>query len=136
MPIVRALNTVNTALGFEAGFVIVIVAILLDRLLRVGDGQNEMTADPIVKFRNVDIIFGSEPEIGPAAARRGRGPATRFRKQPVRSWASPAASLDVHEGEIVVLMGLSGSGKSTLLRAVNGLNPVTRGEALVRSTTN
>ena len=37
VPIVRALNTVNTALGFEAGFVIVVVAILLDRLLRVGD---------------------------------------------------------------------------------------------------
>jgi glycine betaine/proline transport system ATP-binding protein len=36
-------------------------------------------------------------------------------------------SLDVAEGEILVLMGLSGSGKSTLLRAVNGLNPVCRG---------
>ena len=34
VPVVRALNTVNTALGFEAGFVIVIVAILLDRTLR------------------------------------------------------------------------------------------------------
>ena len=33
VPIVRALNTVNTSLGFEAGFVIVAVAILLDRLL-------------------------------------------------------------------------------------------------------
>ncbi|MEO0498651.1 MAG: choline ABC transporter permease subunit [Pseudomonadota bacterium] len=33
VPIVRALNQVNTSLGFEAGFVIVIVAILLDRLL-------------------------------------------------------------------------------------------------------
>ncbi|MEM8749858.1 MAG: choline ABC transporter permease subunit [Pseudomonadota bacterium] len=39
VPIVRALNTVNTALGFEAGFVIVIVAILLDRLLRVGESK-------------------------------------------------------------------------------------------------
>lgn len=39
VPIVRALNTVNTALGFEAGFVIVIVAILLDRLLRIGDAK-------------------------------------------------------------------------------------------------
>jgi glycine betaine/proline transport system ATP-binding protein len=29
-------------------------------------------------------------------------------------------TLDVAEGEILVLMGLSGSGKSTLLRAVNG----------------
>jgi glycine betaine/proline transport system ATP-binding protein len=40
-------------------------------------------------------------------------------------------SLDVAEGEILVLMGLSGSGKSTLLRAVNGLNPVCRGAAHV-----
>ncbi len=39
VPIVRALNTVNTALGFEAGFVIVVVAILLDRLLRVGESN-------------------------------------------------------------------------------------------------
>ena len=37
VPVVRALNTVHTALGFESGFVIVVVAILLDRLLRVGD---------------------------------------------------------------------------------------------------
>jgi len=33
--IVRALNTVNVALGFEAGAVIVAVAIMLDRMLRV-----------------------------------------------------------------------------------------------------
>ena len=36
VPVVRALNSVNTALGFEAGFIIVVVAILLDRMLRVG----------------------------------------------------------------------------------------------------
>ena len=35
VPVVRALNTVNSALGFEAGIVIVVVAILLDRLLRL-----------------------------------------------------------------------------------------------------
>ncbi len=35
VPVVRALNSVNTALGFESGFVIVIVAIMLDRLLRM-----------------------------------------------------------------------------------------------------
>lgn len=34
VPVVRALNTVNTALGFEAGFVIVVLAILLDRVFR------------------------------------------------------------------------------------------------------
>jgi glycine betaine/proline transport system permease protein len=36
VPVVRALNTVNTGLGFEAGLIIVVVAILLDRVLRVG----------------------------------------------------------------------------------------------------
>jgi glycine betaine/proline transport system permease protein len=35
VPVVRALNTVNTALGFESGFIIVVVAIVLDRMLRV-----------------------------------------------------------------------------------------------------
>ncbi len=36
VPVVRALNTVNTALGFEAGLVIVMVAIVLDRMFRRG----------------------------------------------------------------------------------------------------
>lgn len=35
-PVMQALSRVNTALGFESGFVIVVVAILLDRMLRVG----------------------------------------------------------------------------------------------------
>ncbi len=36
VPVVRALNQVNTALGFESGLVIVILAILLDRIFRKG----------------------------------------------------------------------------------------------------
>ncbi len=35
VPVVRALNSVNTSLGFESGFIIVVVAIVLDRMLRV-----------------------------------------------------------------------------------------------------
>lgn len=35
VPVIRALNSVNTALGFESGFIIVVVAVLLDRILRV-----------------------------------------------------------------------------------------------------
>ncbi|WP_420584988.1 choline ABC transporter permease subunit [Ruegeria sp.] len=35
VPVVRALNQVNTSLGFESGFIIVVVAIMLDRILRV-----------------------------------------------------------------------------------------------------
>ena len=39
VPVVRALNSVNTALGFESGFIIVVVAIILDRMLRKGDSK-------------------------------------------------------------------------------------------------
>lgn len=35
-PVMQALSRVNTALGFESGFIIVVVAIILDRMLRVG----------------------------------------------------------------------------------------------------
>jgi NitT/TauT family transport system ATP-binding protein len=38
-------------------------------------------------------------------------------------------SLDIHEGEIVGLLGRSGSGKSSLLRIISGLMPATSGEA-------
>ncbi|GGB05250.1 choline ABC transporter permease subunit [Brucella endophytica] len=39
VPVVRALNSVNTALGFEAGLVIVVVAIVLDRIFRPSKGD-------------------------------------------------------------------------------------------------
>ena len=38
VPVVRALNSVNTALGFESGLIIVVVAIVLDRMLRIRRG--------------------------------------------------------------------------------------------------
>jgi glycine betaine/proline transport system permease protein len=37
VPVVRALNTVNIGMGFEAGLMIVLVAVILDRLLRSGE---------------------------------------------------------------------------------------------------
>ena len=40
-PVVRALNTVNIAKGFEAGLAIVIVAILLDRICKQRDPKGE-----------------------------------------------------------------------------------------------
>ncbi len=39
VPVVRALNQVNTALGFESGFVIVVLAIVLDRMLNLRGRQ-------------------------------------------------------------------------------------------------
>jgi len=39
VPVLRALNQVNIARGFEAGFVIVLVAIILDRFLRQSESK-------------------------------------------------------------------------------------------------
>ena len=40
-------------------------------------------------------------------------------------------SLDVFEGEVIVVCGPSGSGKSTLLRCLNGLETFQEGEVIV-----
>lgn len=40
-------------------------------------------------------------------------------------------SLEVHEGELLVIMGLSGSGKSTLLRCISRLTDATAGKIFV-----
>ena len=39
--------------------------------------------------------------------------------------------MDVHEGEVVVLLGPSGSGKSTLLRCLNQLETATAGQIII-----
>jgi len=39
VPVLRAINTVNISLGFESGLMIVVVAIVLDRMLRMKDRQ-------------------------------------------------------------------------------------------------
>lgn len=41
IPVLRALNTVNIAKGFEAGLAIVVVAILLDRVCKQPEGGNK-----------------------------------------------------------------------------------------------
>ena len=43
-------------------------------------------------------------------------------------------SLDVADGEVVVIIGPSGCGKSTLLRTINGLEPVNSGRIILDGT--
>ncbi|TPW31277.1 choline ABC transporter ATP-binding protein [Pararhizobium mangrovi] len=84
-----------------------------------------------VTFDAVDIVFGEQPKKALPLIDRG---ATRdeISKETNQVLGVAGASLEVHEGETLVLMGLSGSGKSTLLRAVNGLAPVRRGWVSVK----
>ncbi len=42
-PVVRALNSVNIAMGFEAGLAIVILAIILDRVFKRSGGRTDDT---------------------------------------------------------------------------------------------
>ncbi|MEH6632856.1 MAG: choline ABC transporter ATP-binding protein [Halopseudomonas aestusnigri] len=84
-----------------------------------------------VEFKNVDIIFGDNQKEAIPMVDAGK---TRDEILEATGCVLGVAdgSIQIEEGEICVLMGLSGSGKSTLLRAVNGLNPVTRGSVLVQ----
>ncbi|MDV7270269.1 choline ABC transporter ATP-binding protein [Thioclava sp. A2] len=79
-----------------------------------------------VKFDNVSIVFGDRPDRALPLMDENLTRA-EVQEKTGQILGVHDCSLEVAEGEILVLMGLSGSGKSTLLRAVNGLNPVCRG---------
>ena len=81
---------------------------------------------PIVSFKDVDIVFGELPETALPLIDAGKS-RQEIQAETGQILGVAGATFDIHQGEVIVLMGLSGSGKSTLLRAVNGLNPVIRG---------
>ncbi|MFQ1700117.1 choline ABC transporter ATP-binding protein [Loktanella agnita] len=83
-----------------------------------------------VEFDNVSIVFGSRPKSALPLMDEGLE-RPEIQEQTEQVLGVHDCSLNVKTGEILVLMGLSGSGKSTLLRAVNGLNPVIRGEVRI-----
>ncbi|MDX8353745.1 choline ABC transporter ATP-binding protein [Cognatiyoonia sp. IB215182] len=83
-----------------------------------------------VEFDNVSIVFGSRPQTALPLMDEGQE-RPEIKEQTGQILGVHNCSLNVEVGEILVLMGLSGSGKSTLLRAVNGLNPVIRGEVRI-----
>jgi len=86
---------------------------------------------PAVRFTDVDIVFGKQPQKALPLIDKGKS-REEIQDATGQILGACGCTLDVEEGEIVVLMGLSGSGKSTLLRAVNGLNQVIRGTVEVR----
>ena len=92
-------------------------------------------AEPIVKFDNVSIVFGDQPKRALPLIDQNRN-RTEIQQECGQILGVANCSLEIEEGEVLVLMGLSGSGKSTLLRAVNALNPVVRGSVSVRCPDN
>jgi glycine betaine/proline transport system ATP-binding protein len=86
----------------------------------------------IIDIDRVSIIFGRKPEKALALADQGKD-RSEIQAETGNILGVHDCSIEIREGEIVVLMGLSGSGKSTLLRAINRLNPITRGSVTVQS---
>ena len=79
-----------------------------------------------LSIENVSIIFGPKPGDALKLLEDGHDKAT-IQRMTGQVVGVHACSIELYHGELLVLMGLSGSGKSTLLRAVNGLNPITKG---------
>lgn len=84
-----------------------------------------------VSIHNLDVVFGDNVSQSLNLLDQGKS-----RQEIIDATGDVVgvhnATIEVQQGEICVLMGLSGSGKSSLLRAVNGLNPISRGQLLVR----
>ncbi|SFJ36144.1 glycine betaine/proline transport system ATP-binding protein [Phyllobacterium sp. CL33Tsu] len=85
-----------------------------------------------ITLDNVCIIFGKMTDGSLALADKGKS-RSDIQAETGHVLGVHNCSITIEEGEIVVLMGLSGSGKSTLLRAINRLNPISRGSVVVHN---
>jgi glycine betaine/proline transport system ATP-binding protein len=84
---------------------------------------------PVISCKNAWKIFGNDP----AAFHKKMTPDMSF--DDIRKAGYIAGvkdvSIDVHKGEMLVIMGLSGSGKSTLVRCFSRLHDITAGSISV-----
>ena len=84
--------------------------------------------DPVILCRGLWKVFGPEPEK--FLARHDSNPSAEDFEKSGHIGAVQDANLDVHPGEILVIMGLSGSGKSTVVRCLSRLVEPTVGQVL------
>jgi glycine betaine/proline transport system ATP-binding protein len=86
-------------------------------------------AQPVIKCDGVYKIFGDNtPEM--MAKSNGNIDVEAF-KEAGCIFGVNNASLEVHKGEMLIVMGLSGSGKSTLLRCISRLTDTTTGNIFI-----
>ena len=83
-----------------------------------------------IAIENLYKIFGPHPERAMRLVKEGRSK-DEVMEATHHGVGVADASFDVHEGEILVVMGLSGSGKSTLVRCINRLIEPTAGKVIV-----
>ena len=80
---------------------------------------------PVIACRNVWKIFGADPE----GFLKKKKPDMTFDEIREAGYIAGVkdVSIEVHKGEMLVIMGLSGSGKSTLVRCFSRLHDITGG---------
>ncbi len=89
------------------------------------DTSNNSNAQPVIKCESVYKIFGDHTAEMMRKA-NGNINVEAF-KEAGCIFGVNNASLEVHRGEMLIVMGLSGSGKSTLLRCISRLTDTTSG---------
>lgn len=84
---------------------------------------------PVISCKNAWKIFGSDPE----GFLKTVTPGMSFDDIRAAGYIAGVrdVSMDVHRGEMLVIMGLSGSGKSTLVRCFSRLHEITGGTITV-----
>ena len=84
-----------------------------------------MSDAPVISAKNVWKLFGDNPERYLKSMPQGHS------YEDIRADGYIAGvkdvSIEVHRGEMLVIMGLSGSGKSTLVRCFSRLHEITGG---------
>lgn len=96
------------------------------------DSTNSSTANddhPVIKCDGVYKIFGDNT-ADMMAKSNGNIDVEAF-KEAGCIFGVNNASLEVHKGEMLIVMGLSGSGKSTLLRCISRLTDTTNGNIFI-----
>ena len=87
-----------------------------------------MTDNIKISCENIWKLYGKNPQD--FFNQHGGNPDDQAIKSGGYIPAVRAATFDVHEGEILVIMGLSGSGKSTLVRCISRLIEPTHGKVM------
>ncbi|MBC8508585.1 MAG: ABC transporter ATP-binding protein [Anaerolineales bacterium] len=95
-------------------------------------------SDLAISIQNISKVYRIDPTTGGAASRTLQEDLVNFAKNPLRRttsskkqeiWALNDVSFDVHEGEVIGLIGRNGAGKSTLLKILSRITEPTHGFA-------
>jgi glycine betaine/proline transport system ATP-binding protein len=98
-----------------------------EAMIETGPSPSSKSRAVQIACRNVWKVFGRNAE---EFLRRSTSPSNEDLTAANLVGAVQAVSIDVHRGEIFIIMGLSGSGKSTLVRCLSRLIEPTAGEVI------